>query len=376
MQVALSEEQVLLKDALSGFLADRYRFADRVATARAQPGFDAALWQALTGDLGLGGMAIPAEHGGLASDFADQMVVMEECGRALLVEPLAESCFLAAPLLARLGGEGAAAWLPRIASGEARVVLAVGEADMGYDLRDIALSATRTATGWRLDGTKSVVVAGPWAQALIVAARSAGERGDTAGLSLFLVPVETPGVDISAYPTLDERRAADIRFDGVLLPDGALLGEAGQALESLEWVRDRAIALQAAEATGLLDRLVADTIAYCRDRQQFGQPLSSFQVLQHRMVDMFLHTELTRSAALLAAGLVDGDPRERALAASAAKVTVAQACRFVGQNAVQLHGGMGMTDELPIGHYFKRATVIEREHGSADFHLRRHASFA
>ena len=372
MDFAPTEEQALLKGAVAGLLSARYAFSDRVAASRAEPGFRADIWRALAIDLGLAGMAVTEASGGLGRAFADQMVVMEEMGRALVIEPLAETCFLAAPLLERAGGPAAQALLPRILAGEARVALAFEEPDMRSEFADIGLAAAAVDGGWRLNGAKSVVTTAPWADHLIVAARTAGQQGDGAGLSLFLVPVNAPGLKLSAYPTIDGRRAADLAFENVHAASDALPGAANEALPLLEWVRDHAIVLQAAEATGLLERLLSDTIAYCQERKQFGKRLSSFQALQHRMVDMYLQVEQVRSAAMFAALRLEASPRERAAAASTAKVTVANACRFVGQNAVQLHGGMGMTDELPIGHYFKRATVIETEHGRADWHLQRH----
>ncbi|MGV2980519.1 acyl-CoA dehydrogenase family protein [Camelimonas sp. ID_303_24] len=373
MDFAPTEEQALLRGAVAGLLSARYAFSDRVAASRAEPGFRPDIWRALAIDLGLAGMAVTEAAGGLGRAFADQMVVMEELGRALVIEPLAETCFLAAPLLERAGGPAAQALLPRILAGEARVALAFGEPDMRSEFADIGLAAVAAEGGWRLDGAKSVVTTAPWADHLIVAARTAGRRGDAMGLSLFVVPADAPGLQLDAYPTIDGRRAADLTFAHVQAPRDALLGEMDAALPLLEWGRDHAIVLQAAEATGLLERLLSDTVAYCQERKQFGKRLSSFQALQHRMVDMYLQVEQVRSAAMFAALRLEAPPRERAAAASTAKVTVANACRFVGQNAVQLHGGMGMTDELPIGHYFKRATVIETEHGRADWHLQRHA---
>lgn len=370
MHAAVTDEQRLLKEAVGGFLTARYPFAARVAASRSEPGFQTAIWTALVADMGLGAMA----RGEGSID--DQMVVMEELGRALVIEPLAESCFLAAALLDRCGGASAKKLADRIAAAEARVAIAIEEPDMRYDLTDIRVSAQKSGDQWLLNGTKSVVMTAPWADVVIVAARTAGIRGDAQGLSLFLVPSDAAGVEFFAYPTLDGRRAADIVLNAVTLSSEALIGVEGSAIDDIEWLRDRAIALQTAEATGLLERLLSDTVAYCQQRQQFGQPLSQFQVLQHRMVDMYLQVEMVRSAAILAAASVDAAPDQRARAASTAKVTTANACRFVGQNAVQLHGGMGMTDELPIGHYFKRATVIEAEHGSADWHLQRHAALS
>lgn len=376
MNFTLTDEQNLLKASLGQFLQQRYGFAERTAASRAEPGYRADIWSALANDLGVLGMTIPEAHGGLGGGALEQMILMEEAGRVLLLEPVSETVFQAGWLLGQAGGALAGQLLEQVASGALKLAVALGEPTMRYDLADIATRAARDGAGWRLDGAKAMVMAAPWADRLIVAARTAGQAGDAAGLSLFVVDPAAAGVTLHPYPTIDGRRAADIEFASVALPAEALIGPEGRALPLLEAMRDRAIAAQAAEAAGLLDKLVSNTVEYTKQRQQFGQPISSFQVLQHRMVDMYMQVEMVRSAAVLATLKLDGDPAERAKAASAAKVTVAEACRFIGQNAVQLHGGMGMTDELAIGHYFKRATLIESEHGSADWHLARHAALS
>lgn len=376
MDTTLSEEHNLLRASLGQFLQQRYGFAERTAAARGELGYRAEIWSALANELGVLGMTIPKAHGGLGGGALEQMILMEEAGRALLLEPVCETVFLAGWLLEQAGGALAGDLLKDVASGALKLAIALGEPTMRYELADIATRAVRDGEGWRIDGVKTMIVAAPWADRLIVAARTAGQAGEADGLSLFVVDPASAGVTLHPYPTIDGRRAADIEFAAVAVPAEAMIGPEGGALPLLEAMRDRAIAAQAAEAVGLLDKLLADTVEYTRQRSQFGQPIASFQVLQHRMVDMYRQVEMVRSAAILAALKLDGDPLGRARAASAAKVTVANACRFVGQNAVQLHGGMGMTDELPIGHYFKRATLIESDHGSADWHLARYAALA
>lgn len=376
MDFTLSEEHTLLRASLGQYLQQRYGFAERTAASRGEPGYRPEVWTALASELGVLGMTVPEAHGGLGGGALEQMILMEEAGRALLLEPVSETVFQAGWLLAQAGGPLAEDLLGQIAGGGIKLAVALGEPAMRYDLADIATRAERDGAGWRIDGAKAVVMAAPWADQLIVGARTAGQPGDAQGLSLFVVDPAAAGVTLHPYPTIDGRRAADIDFAGVAVSAEALIGPEGGALPLLEAMRDRAIAAQAAEAAGLLDKLVADTVDYTKQRSQFGQPIAGFQVLQHRMVDMFMRVEMVRSAAILASLKLDGDPVERAKAASAAKVTVAEACRFVGQNAVQLHGGMGMTDELPIGHYFKRATLIESEHGTADWHLARHAALS
>ena len=371
MDFELNDEQVQLKATLKRFLGDADDFAARTRALRSQPGWRGDVWRGLA-ELGVRAIGLPEGAGGFGGGL-EMLAAMEEVGGALAQEPLAETLFQAAPLLVN-GSAAAQALLPRIAAGEVRLAVAVGEPGMRDDFSAIALTATRTANGWRLDGEKQLVVGAPWATHLLVAARISGVPGEGAGLSLFVVDATAPGLSQIAYRTLDERRAADLVLQGVELGGDALIGTEGQGLALLEEWRDRAIAAAAAEASGLLERLVDDTVAYAKQREQFGQKIASFQALQHRMVDMFLELELTRSAAMLACQSLDGDVAERAAAASAAKVTVARACRFVGQNAVQIHGGMGMTDELAIGHYFKRATMIEHLFGSAGWHTARRAA--
>lgn len=364
MQFDLTDEQALLKATLDQFLASRHDFRERTAASRRDPGFQPAIWRAFADELGLLGIAAPAELGGLGGGATEQMVVMEALGAHLCLEPVAETVFGAGWLLAQ-GGPAARAIVTRIVAGEVIATVAVEEPRTGGDLAAIATRAERQGEDWLLSGTKAVVSAAPWAQVLVVAARA------EQGITLFAVPADAPGLSMQAYPTIDERRAADVTLDRVCVPGDMVIGAVGGGLALLETWRDRAIAAQAAEAAGLLGRLVEDTVAYARQREQFGQPIAAFQALQHRMVDMHIEAELVRAAAVLAACRLEAPPAERARAASSAKIAVTRACRMVGQNAVQLHGGMGMTDELPIGHYFKRATRMESEHGSESWHLAR-----
>ncbi|WP_321938196.1 acyl-CoA dehydrogenase [Paraburkholderia sp. J8-2] len=374
MNFDFTQEQTLLRDALQSFLQDHYTFEARRRAVLSEAGWRRDIWQTLGRDLGVLGVALPERVGGFGGGAVETMIVMEELGSVLFVEPFLETCVMAAGALARSGGPAADAALERIAAGE--VVYACGwdEAGAGRALAHIHTRARRNAHGgWRLDGAKQVVMAAPWATQLLIAARTSGGRGDAAGLSLFLVDKNASGVATHDYATIDGRWASDLVFEGVDLPVDALLGEEGAALAVLEAVRDAAIAAVCAEAVGVLKKLHGDTLDYTRQRKQFGQPIASFQALQHRMVDMYLQVELANSAMYLAALSLDKPVAERQRATSAAKVTMAKACRFVGQNAVQLHGAMGMTDELALGHYFKRATVLENEFGGADHHLARHA---
>lgn len=374
MQFELGEEKQQLRSGLDRLFAQTNDLASRIKTVRGEPGWRSDLWRRLAQELGLFGLGLPEVVGGYGSGL-DQLVVMEAIGRALLPEPVAETLFQCAPLLAR-HGKNQSDLVRGVVEGDIRLAMALGETGLRDDLTGVALPAHRKGDGWELSGEKQVVIAGPWATHLLVAARTAGQPGDALGLSLFVVPSDALGVKIHAYRMIDERGAADVVLDGVVVPNSALVGEEGDALPLLEEWRDRAIASSCAEASGLLERLLDDTVAYAKQREQFGQTIGSFQALQHRMVDMHLQLELVRSAALLACQTLDGDTAERAHAASAAKITLTEACRFIGQNAVQIHGGMGMTDELAVGHYFKRATVIKHSFGSTDWHLARRAGLS
>lgn len=373
MDFGFSDEQDLLRTSLQSYLRARYPFEQRNTTSRSEPGWSPDIWHAFAQELGILGATLPEAAGGLGGNAVDTMVIMEELGAALVLEPYLETAVIAAGLLA---GAGREAELAAIAQGWARYAYAWAEPGSRYRYADVATRAVRQGDGWVLDGEKSVVTAAPWATHLIVTARTAGQAGDREGVSLFLVDPQAAGVTMRLYPTIDGRRAADIALAGVQLGAEALIGTAGDALPLIEQVGDAAIAAIGAEAVGVMRRMLQDTIAYTKERRQFGQPISNFQALQHRMVDMFMQIELATSAVYLAALSLDAAPAERARAASACKVTLGNACRFVGQNAVQLHGGMGMTDELAIGHYFKRLTVIDSEFGSGDYHLARFADLS
>ena len=359
MDLRLSDEQGQLRDAVAHWARRRYGFAQRRGIVDGE-GWSADVWRDLAEGLGILGLGAAA-----APDPVDLMVAMEALGEALLVEPFVETVVTGASLLRSAGGPLAQRLLHGIAAGDVRLALAWEEPGVAAGWAADATVATRVGEGWRITGAKSVVTAAPCVTTLLVTART-----DT-GTSLFAVDPAAPGVTLTAYPTIDGRTAADVAFDGVTVGGEALLGAEGGALPWLERAGDATIAALGAEAIGVMRRMLADTIAYTGTRRQFGQPIARFQVLQHRMVDMRIHTELAAAAVLLATLKLDAPAAERARAASVAKVTVAEACRFVGQNAIQLHGGMGMSDETPVTHHFRRATVIEHELGSADAHVAR-----
>ena len=374
MDFTLSGEQELLREGLSKFLAARYDLESSRAAAKTGPGWLPDIWRGFAEELGILGATLPESVGGSGGGSAEAMVIAEELGRALAIEPFVDTVIVAGGLLSRAGGDAAAAVLEEIAAGSAIVALAATEPGSGEHWEAIASSAVRHGDYWVLNGTKTVVVSAPLATHLLIVART-GQSVDSQAMSLFLAAFDAAappaGLTVHGYRTIDDRRAADLIFDDVRLPADALLQT--DAWPSLALARDEGAAAVCAEAVGAMRKVLADTVDYSKQRQQFGQPIGSFQVLQHRMVDMYMELEQAVSAAYLAVLNLDAEPDVRARAVSAAKATVGRAARFIGQNAVQLHGGMGMTEELAIGHYFKRLTALQYEFGSTDYHRARYA---
>ncbi|HVN02483.1 MAG TPA: acyl-CoA dehydrogenase [Caulobacteraceae bacterium] len=369
MDLSFTEEQALLRDSLAAFLADHYSFEARRKAVGADPGWRREIWRAFAQDLGILGATMPAEVGGSGGGPVETMVIMEELGKALVVEPYLSTVVIAGGLLKQAGRREA---LAGIVAGDVLAAFAFAEPHARYDWRDLKTAARRNGSGWVLDGRKAVVMGAPWATHLVVTARSAGAPNDEAGVSAFWIDKAAPGVSTRDYETIDGQRASEIAFEGVSLPADALIGAEGEAWPLVEQVIDEATVAVCAEALGVLRRCHEMTVAYTKERKQFGQPLSAFQVLRHRMVDMYIQLEQAISMTQLATiRLSDDDGLERAKAVSAAKAQVGMACRFIGHGAIQLHGGMGMTDELAVGSYFKRATVIESQFGDTDHHLAR-----
>lgn len=377
MDFGLSKEQELLRDSVTKFLAGRYDLAQSRKVATTGDGWQPEVWRAFAEDLGILGATLPEEVGGMGGGPVELMVVSEALGHALVIEPYVDTVVLGGGLLGRAGADRARSVLEAIAAGEAVTAFAAIEPTSGYVFHDVSTTARREGDEWVVDGEKTVVTSAPLATHLLVTARTSGERTDTDGISLFLVdfdPTNPPaGVEIHSYRTIDDRRASDIVFSGLRLPADSLLGEEGSAWPSVSRGIDEATAAASSEAVGLMRKVLADTVEYAKQRQQFGQPIGSFQALQHRMVDMYMEVEQAVSAVYLAVLHLDSDDATRARAVSAAKATISRAARFVGQNAVQLHGGMGMTEELAVGHYFKRLTAIEYEFGTAEQHVARYA---
>jgi len=367
-----SEEQLALRDTLRRFVARDYGFERRQQLARSEPGFSADAW-AQYAELGLLALPLPEDAGGLGGDGFDVMVVMEEFGRGLVLEPYLSSVVLCAGLVRDAGSEAQRrALLPQVASGSLKLALAAYEARGRYDLAHVATTAVSEAGGWRLSGRKSVVLDAPSADALLVAARTTGELSERAGISLFVVPRTAAGVALLPYATQSGGRAADLQLSDVRLEAGACIGAPGSAWGALERAVDQAGAALCGEALGIIGALNEATLGYLKSRKQFGVPIGMFQALQHRMADMYVAEEQARSMAIIAAAHAYGsDDPARRRAVAAARAYIGHAGRFVGQQAVQLHGAMGVVDELIVSHYFKRLTMIDMSLGDADFHFAR-----
>ncbi len=376
MDFSFTDEQSMLRDTVASYLADHYDFDTRRTAIKSASGWRPEVWKAFAEELGILGAAFPEELGGLGGGPTDNMVVMEEFGKALVVEPYLGTVVIGGGFLKHAAPAGAEEIIGKIIAGEVTIAFAYAEPQGRYNLANLVTTARKDGSGYVLNGHKAVVIGAPWATHLIVTARTGGGQRDAGGVSVFLVDKTAGGVVTRDYPTVDGRRASEVFFENVSVPAEALIGQEGGGLPLVEQVVDEAIAATCAEACGVLRRLHEGTLEYTKQRKQFGQPIASFQVLQHRMVDMFIQLEQAISMTYMAHIKLGEPAAERAKSLSAAKVQIGRACKFVGQNAIQLHGGMGMTDEMAIGHYFKRATLIEGEFGSVDHHLRRYETLS
>jgi pimeloyl-CoA dehydrogenase small subunit len=372
MDFDLTEEQSLLKDSVDRLIADRYDFESRRKFIAEPEGFSRANWRQFA-ELGLLAVPFAEEHGGIGGGAVETMIVMEAFGRGIVVEPYLSTVILGGGLL-RHGGSAAqqAEILPGVAAGETTLAFAQVERGSRYDLFDVSTTAKKDGEGWILNGEKGVVLHGDSADRLLVTARTGGQRRDRDGIGLFLVDAKAPGISRRGYPTQDGMRAAEITFDNVRVGPEAAIGDPAGALPVVERVVDEAIAALCAEAVGIMDRMRDLTVEYMKTRKQFGVPIGSFQVLQHRAADMVVAIEQARSMTFFATMMSAAEnPAERSHAVSAAKVQIGRSGRFVGQQAIQLHGGVGVTMEYSIGHYFKRMTMIDAAFGDADHHLSR-----
>jgi pimeloyl-CoA dehydrogenase small subunit len=370
MDFALTEEQELLRHSVQRLFADHYAFEARKRYGQEPSGYSRAQW-ARYAELGLLGLPFAEEHGGSAGGPVETMIVMEEVGRALALEPYLATVVLAGGLL-RLGGSKAlcADLVPKIAGGDLTLAFAHAERQSRYDIADVAATARHEGAGYVLDGAKSLVLHGDSAAKFIVSARLSGGRSDKDGLALFLVDAGAQGVSTRGYATVDGLRAAEVTLSGVRVDAGAVIGEPGKAFQLIERVVDTAIAALAAEAVGAMAAMHEQTVDYMKTRKQFGVTIGSFQALQHRAAEMLVALEQARSMAMLATMMAaEENVRERRQAISAAKVQIGRSARIVGHGAIQIHGGIGMTMEAKVGHYFKRVTTIDTTFGDADYHL-------
>lgn len=370
MDFELSDEQRLLKDSVGRFLSEHYSFEARTRFLKEAEGWSRDAW-ATYAQLGLLGLPFDERHGGFGGGPVETMIVAEAFGRALTLEPYLATVVLGGGLV-RLGGTEAqkSTVLPAIASGAMRLALAHAERQARYDLADVATTARKDGSSYVIDGAKTLVIHGDTADTLVVSARLSGDCRERGGLALFLVDADAAGVSRRGYPTIDGQRAAEIGLSQVRVGAEALIGEPGTAFALIERIADQAIAALCAEATGAMSEMLDATVDYLKTRKQFGAPIGTFQALQHRASDMLIALEQARSMTMLATMMADEpDDAERRKAISAAKVQIGRSGRLVGQHAVQLHGGIGMTMAYKIGHYFKRVTAIDATFGDADHHL-------
>ena len=373
MDFSYTEEQILLRDSIARFLADHYTFETFKRVSRSEPGWRPELWKQFA-ELGLLGASLPEDFGGLGGSAVETLIVMEEFGKALVVEPYVSTVVIGGGLLRHAGTEQQKQeWLSKIASGETVMAFAFAEPQGRYNLADLTTTAKRQNGNYILNGRKAVVLGGPWADTLVVTSRTGGSQRDAKGIGVFLIEKKAKGISARDYPTVDGLRASEITFENVGVPKANLIGAADEGLPLIEQAVDQAIAAHCAEAVGCMKVLLDATVEYSKTRKQFGVPICKFQVLQHRMVDMFTSYEQSVSVTLMATLKLGESSLERKKAVSAAKVQTGNAGRFIGQQAVQIHGGMGMTDELNVGHYFKVLTMLNTLYGNVDYHLSRYA---
>lgn len=377
MDFSLSEEQKLIKDAVEKFVRNDYDFDTRNKIIASKEGFDRKVWQQF-GELGWLGVSFPEEVGGFGGGAIETNIMMEALGYGMLVEPYMATIVLGGNALVFGGTEAQKeAVLSSVIAGETLLALAYTEEESGYNLANVATKAEKSGSGFTITGEKAVVIGGAWADKVVVVARTSGAQCDEQGISLFLVDTKASGVTVNAYKTMDGARGANIKFNNVSVTADDLVGELDNGFQLLDKVIDFGISAACAEALGGMAAVNEKTLAYMKTREQFGVAIGSFQVIQHRMVDMFMAVESSRSMVIMAAlKVVSDDVTERKKALSAAKVYLGQNARYCAQEAVQLHGGIGMTEELDIGHYFRRLTLFCSLFGSTDYHLNRFADLS
>jgi pimeloyl-CoA dehydrogenase small subunit len=370
-----SDDQRLLVESVSRMLADNYSFAQRKSYAQLEGGYSPAIWSQFA-EQGLLGLPFAEEYGGFGGTAQEVMLVMQAFGRVLVLEPYLPTVVLAGAAINHAGSaDQKAALLPAIAEGNLKLSVAHSERQARYDLTDVVTSAKRANGGWVLEGSKTVVSHGEAADKIIVSARTEGDRHDESGITLFLVDANAAGVARRGYVSRDDSRAADVSFSNVHVADADVLGGVGQGLATIRHVQESGIAAIGGETVGAMEAMNDMTLEYSKTRVQFGNPIGTYQVVQHRMADMFMAQEQGRSMAMLATMSIDNpDPEERAHDIALAKVGIGQAGRYVSQSAIQMHGGIGMTEEYAVGHYFRRCMVMERLFGDPSYWLNKLAA--
>jgi alkylation response protein AidB-like acyl-CoA dehydrogenase len=369
MDLSYTETQDMLRDSLARFLADTYDFETRKKMLLRPEGRDPGIWKALSSELGLTCAPFAEEYGGMGGGHLENAIMMEELGKVIAIEPWLQTVVIGGGALTAVGGAIAAEVIPQIISGDATFAFAYGEPQGRYNLADIGTTAKADGAGFVLNGHKAAVYAAPWATHLLVTARTGGSRRERAGVELFLVDAKAAGITMREYAMVDGFRGAEVYFENVAIPGEALLPG---GIDLIERVVDEATIAICAEGTGLARKLLEGTVEYTKQRKQFGQPISKFQALQHRMADMLVDVEQIASMGLMGTLKLSLPTDQRKAAVSQVKAKVSRCIKAVGQNAVQTHGGIGITMELAIGHYFKRSTMIENQFGSADWHLERY----
>ena len=377
MDFDFTEEQTMLRDMVASYLSDNYSFDARQGVIKSGSGFRPAVWTAFAEELGILGASFSEDQGGLGGGAIENLVVMEQFGKALVLEDYLGAVVVAGGFIRHSGWSGGPALAEQIIAGSAIPAFAYAEPQGRYNWADLKTTAKKDGGAYVLNGHKAVVVGGPNATHFIVTARTSGGQRDAAGVSVFLVDKSTKGVVTRDYPNIDGPTASEVYFENVSVPTANLIGQEGKALPLVERVIDEATVASMAEACGVMEKLHTLTMEYTQTRKQFGQPIAQFQVLQHRMVDRFIQLQQSISMTYMATMKIDSeDAVERAKAVASAKVQVAKACKFVGENAIQLHGGMGMTEEMAVSHYFKRASLLRYLFGGEDHHMVRYETLS
>ncbi|GGZ98326.1 acyl-CoA dehydrogenase family protein [Novosphingobium arvoryzae] len=369
MDLSFTETQDMLRDTLARFLADTYDFETRKKMLASPEGRDPGIWRALSSELGLTSAPFAEEHGGMGGGAIENMIMMEELGKVIAIEPWLQTVVIGGGALKAVGGAVADAVIPGIIAGDTTIAFAYAEPQGRYNLADIGTTAKADGAGYVLNGHKASVYAAPWATHLLVTARTGGSRRERAGVELFLIDANSPGISRRDYATVDGFRASEVYFENCAIPGDALLPG---GIDLIERIVDEATVAVCAEGSGIARKLLEGTVEYTKQRKQFGQPIGKFQALQHRMADMLIEAEQIASMTLMGTLRLNIPAAERKAAVSLVKAKVSRGLKIAGQSAVQTHGGIGITMELAIGHYFKRATMIESQFGTADYHLERY----